>query len=251
MISRIRNTLNNRTLAILAFHKIGNPAPGGWESWFYIPEETFSSYLRWLYDHGWQVIDITTFLRSLSKPDTLPEKTALITFDDGYCSVRDIALPLLQHFGYPAVLFVPTDYIGRYNTFDNGIEPEEAICDWDCLQELMRHGVSIQSHGASHRRFSEISPNEQKDELIRSKDILQNNLGSPVELMAFPYGDDGMDKERTTEYLKEAGYQAACLYGGDPLLLPVAHRYSLTRIAMGPDTNLESALKMSQTNPGR
>jgi peptidoglycan/xylan/chitin deacetylase (PgdA/CDA1 family) len=130
--------------------------------------------------------------------------------------------------------------------FDDGIEPREAMCDWDDLLELMTNGVSVQSHGVSHRRFSEISLEEQKDELMRSKSILENNLGSPVEFMAFPYGDDGKNKEHTKSCLRETGYQAACLYGGDSFVLPPANPYCLSRIAMGPDTNLEEVLGVRQ-----
>jgi len=251
LISKNNNKLSSRTIAILAFHKIGEPAPGGWKSWFYIPEKTFTDQLKFLHDNGWQVINVLTFLQGLMEPDVLPERAALITFDDGYRSVRDVALPVLRRFGYPAVIFVPTDYIGQYNMFDDGIEPREAICNWDDLRELMSNRVSVQSHGVSHRRFSEISLDEQKEELIRSKSILENNLGNPVELMAFPYGDDGKNKENTKSYLRETGYQAACLYGGDSFVLPAANPYCLSRIAMGPDTNLEEVLGVSTTKGKR
>ena len=100
--------MSSSTIAILAFHKIGEPAPGGWKSWFYIPKKTFSNQLKYLHDNGWQVINVFTFLQGLTEPDALPERTALITFDDGYRSVREVALPVLRRFGYPAVIFVPT-----------------------------------------------------------------------------------------------------------------------------------------------
>ena len=65
----------------------------------------------------------------------------------------EVALPILKRFDAPAVMFVPTDYIGRRNTFDAGVEPDEAICDWEDLRALADQGVSIQSHASSHRRF--------------------------------------------------------------------------------------------------
>ena len=124
-----------KIVAILAFHKIGKFPVGGWDTWNYIPESTFGSQLSYLRENGWQVIDLATFLRGLAQADNLPERAALLTFHDGYRSMLKLKLPWLQRFGYPAVLFVPTDFIGRRNTFDTGIEPEEAICDWDELQQ--------------------------------------------------------------------------------------------------------------------
>src|SRR5215204_3308998 len=131
----VRNQLNGRSLAILGYHKIGEPPPGGWQTWFYVPEEIFVAHLNYLREHGWQVIDLLALFRGITAPESLPERAALLTFDDGYRSMRTVALPWLLRFGYPAVLFVPTDYIGGLNGFDTGYEPQEAICDWDDLRE--------------------------------------------------------------------------------------------------------------------
>ncbi len=256
--STVGSRSNGRTLAILGFHKIGEPQPDGWESWFYIPEATFVEQLSCLREDGWQVIDLATFLEGLVAPGSLPERAALLTFDDGYRSMRTVALPWLLQFGHPAVLFVPTDYIGERNTFD-AAEPEEALCDWDDLAELELRGVSVQSHGATHRSFSELTPAEQEEELRRSKTTLEAGLGKRVEVFSYPYGDDGVSSypyggdgassqvlRRVRETLKRAGYRAACLYGGGPTSLPAADSYRLTRLAVGPDTDLHEELREEQ-----
>jgi peptidoglycan/xylan/chitin deacetylase (PgdA/CDA1 family) len=243
------------TLAILGFHKIGEPPPDGWDTWFYIPEGTFVEQLSYLQKDGWQVIDLATFLEGLAAPNRLPERAVLLTFDDGYRSMRTDALPWLLRFGYPAVLFVPTGYIGARNTFD-AAEPKEALCDWDDLVELERHGVSIQSHGVSHRPLSELSPTEQEEELHRSKMTLEAGLGKRVELFSYPYGDDGVSSypyshdeansralRKMRKTLERVGYRAACLYGGGPTRLPAADPYRLTRLAVGPDTDLQAELR--------
>jgi peptidoglycan/xylan/chitin deacetylase (PgdA/CDA1 family) len=239
----VRNYLNGRSLAILGYHKIGEPPPGGWQTWFYIPEEIFARHLSYLREHGWQVIDLLALFRGIAVPESLPERPALLTFDDGYRSIRTVALPWLLRFGYPAVLFVPTDYIGGFNGFDAGYEPEELICDWDDLRELERSSVSIQSHGASHRSFSKLSLPEQEEELARSKITLEAGLEKPVEVFAYPYGDGGTEPGSTVRALEQAGYRAACLYKGDPNPLPIVEPYRLTRLAVGPDTDLQVALE--------
>src|SRR5215212_8549244 len=246
--SPVRSQPDGRKLAILGYHKIGDPPPDWW-SWFYVPEEIFAGHLSYLREAGWQVIDLPAFLGGITAPESLPERAALLTFDDGYRSMRTVALPLLLRFGCPAVLFVPTDYIGGPNGFEAGNEPEEAICDWDDLRELERSGVSIQSHGASHRPFSELDPSGQEAELIRSKAILEAELKKPVEVFAYPYGDGGTEPPTTVRALKRAGYRAACLYKGGPKPLggpnplPMVEPYRLIRLAMGPDTDLQPALE--------
>jgi peptidoglycan/xylan/chitin deacetylase (PgdA/CDA1 family) len=233
-----------RRLAILAYHKVGEP-PGGWATWSYVSQEKFESHLCMLRDHGWDVIDVATFLAGLGSQDTLPPKAALITFDDGYRSNLDVAAPVLRRFGYPAVIFVPTLFIGGYNAFDADIqyEPREAMCEWNELSALERNGISVQSHGVSHRRLSELSSGEQEHELAASKAVLESELGKRVEFFSFPYGDGGGDPSAIADMLARCGYQAACLYGGGAMQLPINDRFRLARVAVGPDTNLASELR--------
>jgi peptidoglycan/xylan/chitin deacetylase (PgdA/CDA1 family) len=233
---------NGRALAILGFHKIGDPPPGTWHSWFYIPEKTFIEQLTCVREEGWHVVDITTLLTGFDIPEKLPDRTALLSFDDGYRSMRKVALPILKRFGFPAILFVPTDFIGGWNTFDMGAEPEESICDWDDLRDLDRQGVSIQSHGASHSRFSNLGTSEQEEEMLRSKTVLEEALGKSVNVIAYPYGDDGTNPDETERCARRIGYRAACLYGGGPIMLPTVNPYRLARIAMGPNTDLRAEL---------
>jgi peptidoglycan/xylan/chitin deacetylase (PgdA/CDA1 family) len=235
----------SRTLAILGYHKIG-PAPDDWETWFYIPQATFLGHLTWLGDNGWQVIDLGAFLRGLAEPDSLPERAALLTFDDGCRSILQYGLPELDQFGYPAVLFMPTDFIGGYNQFDDGGEPEEALCGWDDLRELERRRVSIQSHSASHRGFSDLDPDALEEELIRSRTVLEAGLGKAVEVFAYPFGDGGSDPEGVRQAMRRSGYRAACLYGGGPQRLPLGDCYRCERVAMGPDTDLQAELRGSE-----
>lgn len=235
--------VDERRLAILGYHKIGAPSRGAWETWYYVPESTFLDHLGYLRENGWRVIDLAALLRGLASPGELPRRAALITFDDGYKSVLEVALPCLLRFGYPAVHFVPTDFIGGRNWFDGGAEPEEDICGWDDLRELERRGVSVQPHGAAHRRLSELDAGELEKELRRPKDVLEAGLGKAVECFSFPYGDGGPDPRATGRELHRAGYRAACLYAGGPNRLPVADPYRLDRVAVGPDTDLRTALE--------
>jgi peptidoglycan/xylan/chitin deacetylase (PgdA/CDA1 family) len=229
-------------MAILGYHKIGEPSPGAWETWYYVSESTFLGHLKYLRENGWQVIDVAAFVRGLTEPDSLPERAALITFDDGYRCVLEVALPCLLAFGFPAVHFVPTDFIGGRNWFDAGAEPEEDICGWEDLRQLDQHGVTVQAHSASHRRFSELDLPAQEQELARAKNVLETGLGKPVEIFSFPYGDDGGSSALIAASLKRIGYRAACLYQGGVIRLPITNPYCLPRLAMGPDTDLHAGL---------
>ena len=232
-----------RRLAVLGFHKIGAPPPGCSSTWFYISETIFERFLHLLQKNRWHVIDVETFLNGLELPASLPKLAALLTFDDGYRSMRHIALPILSSFGFPSVLFVPTNYIGSTNYFDAGLEPEEPICAWNDLEELQRGKVSVQSHGVAHRRFSMIDDTQRRHEMEHSKKLIEDRLGHAVKMFSFPYGDNGREPRVAASMLREAGYSAAFLYGGGLNVMPCRDRFAFQRVAMGPDTDLAALVE--------
>lgn len=232
----------DRKLAVLSYHKVGRPSSDDCDSCFYVPEDVFLSHLQTLRSGGWTVIDVATFLLCLDEPERLPQRAALITFDDGYLSSLTVAAPLLKKFEYPGIIFVPTLFIGGTNVFDNGVEPEEKICNWAELRELERCGVSVQSHGISHRIFSSLSEAELITELEDSARVLESGLQRSVPLFSFPYGDVGESFETTKELLRQAGYRAAFLSDGGVNEVPWSDRYALLRVAVVPDTDLAQLL---------
>ena len=235
--------MNPPEIILLGHHKIGPLPPHGWASWYYVPTETFAAQLRWLREHGYAYLDLKTFLNGLDRPETLPAKSVLITFDDGYRSLLHHGLPEMEAVGCPGVVFVPTSYIGKTNTFDDGKEPEEAICSWEELAELEQRGIAVQSHGLTHRPFSTLSPEELDAEIGTSKQRIEQRLARPVELFSFPYGDNTQNPDAVETLLRQHRYRAACLYGGHPQAFPTPNPFRLTRIALGTDTNLAEVLQ--------
>jgi peptidoglycan/xylan/chitin deacetylase (PgdA/CDA1 family) len=231
-------------LAILSYHKVGEPAPGGWETWYYVPRETFGRQLAQLREGGWEPVDVGRVLGALAGVEPLPERAVHVTFDDAYRMLVDAALPLMAEHGFPGTVFVPTDYVGGFNDFDYGQsrEPREAICDWEDLARLAAGGIAIQSHGAAHRAFSDLDDPELEIELRRSKAEIEERLAGPVEMLAFPYGDGGRDPAATTRLIEACGYRAACLYGGGAFDPASADPFRLERIAVGRDTDLAAEL---------
>ena len=227
-------------VAVLAYHRVGPPPDDSWETWFSVDEDTFSGQLALLAAGGWAPIGVDELLAGLEDPAALPGRAALVTFDDGFRTLTGSARACLADQGYPAAVFVPAGYVGRSNEWDAGTaEPEEAICDWDDLRALDRTGLSVQSHGVSHRAFSELDPDERRRELADSKRALESGLGKKVELFAYPYGDEGTGASKA---VADAGYRAAFIYEGGPFRLPAADRYRLPRIPIGSDTDLETEL---------
>lgn len=237
--SKLGSELATATVAVLAFHRVGPLPPGSWETWFWLPEATFVRFLDELAGGGWQPVTIETFLDALDRNAELPERAALITFDDGYRATADCVRRCLGERGWPGVFFVPSDFVGRTNGFEAETdEPDEELCSADELAVLARSGISVQSHGASHRPLSTLDRGEQLDDLCRSKATLEHATGAVVETLAYPYGDVG-----DSAAVRAAGYRVAFGYGGGAFRLAAADRFHLPRLAVGPDTDLSAFLE--------
>lgn len=239
--SDARPTATRPVVAALGYHKIGT-SPPVWESWYYVPEDVFVRHLELVTRGGWTVVSLEDLLAARGGGIQLPDRCVLLTFDDGYRSFMDAAVRVLSRFNLPAVLFVPTDHIAGWNAFDNHRQPHEAICDWADLRALADAGVAVESHAASHRAFSTLSSTEVTREVRDSRAALEAGLGRAVRVLSYPYGDRGRDSAATDAALVASGYAAAFLYGGGATPWPPVDWYGIPRLAIGPDTDLETEL---------
>jgi peptidoglycan/xylan/chitin deacetylase (PgdA/CDA1 family) len=104
----------NRYLTVVAYHRIHPPV--GPEYPFNAgvieatPEE-FTRQLRYLRSNL-DLISMGELVAGLERPERLPARPGLITFDDGYRDNYDIALPLLREAGVPACFFLITRLVG-------------------------------------------------------------------------------------------------------------------------------------------
>lgn len=234
-------------VASLSYHKIGNPPSDGWSTWNYTPTAEFRDQIGWFHNRGWKFLSASDFSSALLGDGELPAKTVLITFDDAYESLLQNAVPVLKQFSAPAIVFTPTDFVGASNLFDHGIEPQELIADWKMLAMLEADGISVESHGCSHRAFSDLTPMEIQRELEMSKQAIRENLGKDSKFFAFPYGDSGNDRQTVEKLLRAAGYDLAFLYGGGFLRISShSEPFFLPRLAMGPGVDLDALVNGAQ-----
>jgi peptidoglycan/xylan/chitin deacetylase (PgdA/CDA1 family) len=99
------------SFTILTYHRIATP--GGSELSptlidAYPPD--FEAQMRFVAQH-YSVISFWDVLRALRGDYELPRRALVITFDDGYRSFSDTAMPVLRRLGLPVTLFVPTAFI--------------------------------------------------------------------------------------------------------------------------------------------
>jgi len=75
----------------------------------------FEKQMAFLAKHR-NVISLTDLVSQIESGVTPRAGTVCITFDDGYLDNLTIAAPILERFGLPATLFLPTAYIDRAQT---------------------------------------------------------------------------------------------------------------------------------------
>jgi peptidoglycan/xylan/chitin deacetylase (PgdA/CDA1 family) len=124
-----------------------------------------------------------------------------ITFDDGERSQYLNAAPLLAEYGISATYFVTPGLIGTAAKF----------LGWDELKALQRAGHSIQSHGWSHKFLTFCSDAELAHELLASRKLLEDKLGTLVEEISVP---GGRWNWRVIKACADAGYRR--VYVSDP-----------------------------------
>jgi len=191
-------------VTVLGYHRFENPAKDP----LAITTEEFRQQMQALKDAGITVISMEDFLAWRRGEKQIPERSALITIDDGYNCAYHIAWPILKEFGYPFTFFVYTNYIdvgGRSIT-------------WDQLREMQSQGVEIGSHSVSHDNMVRPKRNKGVDytewlreEFRKSKAIIEEHLGVPVRVFAYPYG---IQNETVRLEGLDAGYEVLFTVAG-------------------------------------
>ena len=137
-------------MLVVTYHAIGTPA-----SRVVAPLRRFEGDLSSLIDAGYVLISLDACADWLEGRVVLPSRTAAVTFDDGYASVAEAALPVLQRLRVPATVFVVGGRLGLDNRWPSqpAWVPHLPLLDTYMLRDLVAAGVAIGSHSWSHPRL--------------------------------------------------------------------------------------------------
>jgi peptidoglycan/xylan/chitin deacetylase (PgdA/CDA1 family) len=203
---------------VLCYHALSD----AWQAALAISRASFESQVDYLLERGYRAATFTEALTAPSAP-----RTVVFTFDDGFRSVLEHALPILSSRGLQATVFVPTDFPGGKRLLCwEGIdhwrggryERELTPMSWDDLRRLQGQGWEVGSHTCSHPQLRRLDDRRLLDELTRSRQRCEEELGVPCLSLAYPYGD--VDR-RVVGATRRAGYRVAATL---PDRLPRAQR---------------------------
>lgn len=183
---------NDKGIPVLMYHSIGYEKGNTAK----IPKEKFREQMKYLKDNGYVTLTLAQAYDFFVSNKSVPEKSIVLTFDDGYEDNYVEALPILKEFGFKATFFIITDWVDKIPGYMNLKQ----------LKEMQAHEMDIESHTAYHDHLKQLSYEKQLKTLKQSRDFLEKSLNKKIQYIAYPFGE--YSKE-TLRAVKQAGYTMA------------------------------------------
>src|SRR2546422_6344385 len=155
-------------LPVLLYHKIDRIPPGARYPRNYVTPERFEAQLAFLRRRGYESISFADYLAYRRGAGRLPRRPVIVTFDDGYRSNRDVALPLLQQYGFRATIFLVAERIGGTHTWDPD-EIHEPLLDAAAGPAVQARGIEVRSDSATPAPPAALRPARLLQELPGSR----------------------------------------------------------------------------------
>lgn len=191
MATMVADSEAGTKVMVLNYHKVDNTFIS-----LAVRPDDFAYQMKYLHDNGYHTISPDELYESLAGSGELPDNPVLITFDDGYLDNYTNAYPILKKYGFKATVFVITSFLGK----------DKNYMTWEQAREMDANGISIESHTVDHKSMTDLTDEQLRMELVESKKKAEEELGHPVDYMAYPTGTYNL---HIAEMVKEAGYKAA------------------------------------------
>ncbi|QAA93736.1 polysaccharide deacetylase family protein [Pollutimonas thiosulfatoxidans] len=213
----------NRSVPVLMYHHV-SPVDG----MITVSPANFEQQLLWLKRRNYRTLTSAEFAQHLDGAPA-PARSVLITFDDGYLDNWVYAYPLLKKYGYTAMIFLVTSWIGdgdKRHCLGQGELPEtpshrecearieqgradEVMLRWSEIQAMQDSGVvEFHSHTHTHTRWDLLAQQDKNahmaEELSSSRTCLEANLGAASEHFCWPQGYFDADYTRLAQ---QAGFK--------------------------------------------
>lgn len=200
-----RIPLSNRYARVLMYHSINEHLDHQHKrnKWRVRPKD-FAKQMQWLYENGWQSFTIS----ELISLETIPEKSFVLTFDDGFEDNFTHAFPILRRFGFKATIYLTTARtMNDWENFSAG--NFDLLLNNKQIQIMLESGaIEFGSHTQNHINLLRCNESESVREIMDSKEDIERITGKKCEAFAYPYGkyDDKLEA-----IVKKSGYTSAVI----------------------------------------
>lgn len=194
-------------LRILAYHAIADMREDPVLAEYGVPPRLFADQLDDLAAHGWRFVDLDAVLSWLAGEGELPRRAVLVSFDDAYADLLDVAAPMLAEREIPAVVFAIAGHLGGANDWDHhkGAASLRLLAAAD-LPRVAASGIEVGSHTLTHRALPEVPAGELEDELVQAAERIEAAGVPRPRAFSYPYG---RWSPAVVTAVREAGYAVA------------------------------------------
>ncbi len=163
---------------ILMYHSVAAEWPDSFGRWTVTPA-VFASHLDAIAASGYTAITVSGAVDMVRSGRSLPPKTVILTFDDGFADFYVNALPLLEARGFPATLYVTTGYLDSTSRWlDASGAGTIPMMSLDQLGGLADRGVEVGAHSRSHAMLDLLHQTQLEAEIHAPRNLLREASGS-------------------------------------------------------------------------
>jgi peptidoglycan/xylan/chitin deacetylase (PgdA/CDA1 family) len=136
----------------------------------------------------------------------LSGRPVLVTFDDGYRDFAEVAWPILDSYGFSALVFIVAGKVGGSADWDANVGEPALLMGWEEIGQLAREGADFGSHSMNHCRLDRLAIDEVVGECASSRAILETKLKRPILAISYPWDAHNREVRRAAA---ECGYTVA------------------------------------------
>ncbi len=167
------------TVPVLMYHVINPPPAGAPFPGLYVPSDEFAAQMQALKAAGWHAVTMDQLKAYWTRGVPLgPGKPIVLTFDNGYASQYDNALPILKHLGW----------VGNENIQLSGLPPSEGGLTDSQVRGLIAAGWELDTQGISHADLIALDAAQLSYQVATARQILRKRYGVPVNWFCYPSG---------------------------------------------------------------
>lgn len=241
---------------ILMYHRVADPIPGVAAPTWNVSPARLRRQLRGLRRRGFTPRHLSDVLTMHEAGASIPPRTFVVTFDDGYANNLLAAAPILRELGVPATVFLATAYLDSSEPFpsddwsaagshDVPAEAWRPLTTDECREMALDGLIELGAHTHTHADFRD-RPDALYDDLLICREELRSRFGINNPTFAFPYGTRslGFSGPLLAEAVRRAGLRCS-LTTESELVLPATSPFDWGRFtAEETDTAATLAAKL-------
>jgi peptidoglycan/xylan/chitin deacetylase (PgdA/CDA1 family) len=181
---------------ILMYHVIRAAPPGARFPALYVPPDELAAQMEALAAAGWSAVTMDQVWAAWSRGAALPARPIVVSFDNGYESQFNEAMPVLRRL----------HWVGVMNVQLSGLPRSQGGLSTEAVRRLLAAGWELNTQGFSHADLVRLSPAALRREVAGSRRVLQRRWNVPVRWFCYP---SGHYDDRVVAAVRAAGYRGS------------------------------------------